>query len=227
VILPSLLLAVWPAFAQSSPVAGGVVSSKEWRVKRGAEKEEEFIGDVRYRTGATVFKSDWALYKHEAQTWDLRGRVAVDRTLESGDRVEARGDKAFARMKDKSGTMTDDNLVSFKRLPADGGEPDHAAGKKMEWAGRDKIALVGQARLWGPRLETWSDRADFADSTREVLLTGGRPVVRKFSGWAADDDWIGALKGDEVRAWQGQKRLAADGQVVGWLEFKGVKGLKQ
>lgn len=225
-MIAALLLCAVSAFGQGSPVAGGVVSSKEWRVKRGAEKEEEFIGDVRYRTGPSVIKSDWALYKHEAQTWELKGRVSVDRTLESGDRVDARGDRAFVRMKQKAGHMTSSSMVDFKRLPVDGSDPDFGEARRLEWTGRERISLIGEARLWGPRLESWSDRADYDGASNEILMTGGRPVVRKFSGWAPDDDWIGALKGDEVRAYQAQRRLSADGHVVGWLEFKRLKGPK-
>ena len=227
-ILSALLLAAPLAFGQGgSPVAGGVVSSKEWRVKRGAEKEEEFTGDVRYRTGPSVIRSDWALYKHEAQTWRLRGRVRVDRTMDSGDKVQAAGDDAFLRMKDRSGWLTDKDLVTFRREPADGGGADEGHGRRLEWQGRDRAALIGEARLWGPRLETWSDRIDYDDASGEILLSGGRPVLRKYANWSAEDDWTGALKGDRVRAWQARRALAADGGVVGWLEFKDIKGVKK
>lgn len=228
-IAPALLLLLAPlSFSQgSSPVAGGVVSSKEWRVRRGADKEEEFIGDVRYRTGASVIRSDWALYKHAAQTWQLRGHVKVDRALDSGDTVESVGDKAFAEMLKKTGWMTAEDRVAVTRTPADGTEPDRARARRLEWEGKTRGALIGEVHLWGPRLEGWADRADYDEPTGEILMTGGRPVTRKFAGWAADDDWSGALKGDTVRAWQSKRTLAADGKVVGWLEFKDVKGLKK
>jgi hypothetical protein len=228
VILASLLLAAPFAFGQgSSPVAGGVVSSKEWRVKRGVDKEEEFIGDVRYRTGPSVIRSDWALYKHGPQTWQLRGNVRVDRTLDSGDRVESSGDHAFFEMKKKAGWVTADDLVALKRTPADGTAPDFARAQRLEWKGKERGSLIGAVHLWGPRVESWSDRADWDEATGEILMTGGRPVARKFTGWNEDDDWAGALKGDTVRAWQSKRKLSADGKVVGWLEFKDVKGLKK
>lgn len=227
-IFPLALAAASLALGQpASPVAGGVVSSKEWRVKRGpGEKEEEFSGDVRYRTGPNVIRSDWALYKHEAQTWQLRGDVRVDRTMDSGDKVQAEGDKAFVTMKTQAGWLVGQDLVTFKREPADGTAADRGHAKRLEWQGRKRVALIDEARLWGPRLETWSDRVDYDDDSGEILLSGGRPVLRKFANWSADDDWNGALKGDTVRAWQGRRALSADGSVVGWLEFKDVKGLK-
>jgi hypothetical protein len=226
-ILPALLTLAPLLFAQgSSPVAGGVVSSKEWRVKRGETKEEEFIGDVRYRTGPTVIVSDWALYKHEPQTWQLRGGVKVDRKLDSGDLVEARGDRAFLDARTRAGWMTAADRIHFKRTPLEG-EPDRARAQRMDWEGRERISLSGQVHSWGPRLESWSDRADYADATGELKLTGGRPAMRKFAGWDAQDDWTGALKADQVSAWQSKRRLSADGGVVGWLEFDKSKGFSK
>src|SRR6266705_1018048 len=78
----------------ASPVAGSVVSSNEWKVRRGAEKEEEFIGDVRYRTGRTLLTADWALFRHATQDWRARGRVRVERMLDDGSALTADGDEA-------------------------------------------------------------------------------------------------------------------------------------
>lgn len=220
-----LLLLAAAAPAQNMPVAGGVVSSREWHVKRGAEKEEEFIGDVRYRTGATVIRSDWALFKHAAETWRLKGAVKVDRTLDSGDTAAARGDDAFFTMKDKSGWMTARDRVRFERAPADGTEADRALADRLEWKGRQRASLSGGVHLWGPRVEGWADRCDYDDATGELRFSGGRPVLRKFATWNESDDVAGALKADDVRAWQSKRRVEADGRVVGWLEFRDMKAL--
>ena len=221
--LLGLAAAAWPQ--ASSRVAGGVVSSREWRVHRGQQKEEEFTGEVRYRTGPNVVRCDWARYKHEPQTWQLRGHVAVDRKLESGDRVEVSGNRGFFDGRKRSGWLIADDQVSFSRTPADGSAPDLGKATRLEWQGREHASLVGLVHLWGPRLESWSDRADYSDETGELKLAGGRPVLWKFPGWDFDDDWSAALKADDVRAWRTQHRLVADGGVTGWLEFKDLKGI--
>lgn len=227
-MMPALLILAAPfVFGQaSSPVAGGVVSSKEWHVRRGVEKEEEFTGDVRYRFGPTLVLSDWALYKHEPQTWQLRGHVKVDHKLDSGGRIEAAGGKAFLDARSRCGWMTAEDRVAFTRTPLEGG-PDFGRAERLDWEDRRRATLTGSVHIWGPRVETWSDRADYEAETSELRLTGGRPVLRKFAGWSEDDDWSGAVKGDEVRAWQAQRRLSADGKVAGWLEFKDIKGFKK
>jgi hypothetical protein len=209
----------------TSRVAAGVISSQEWRVKRagGQAKEEEFTGEVRYRTGPNVVRCDWALYDHDKQVWRLRGHVATQRTLDSGDRVESSGDTGFFDADTKSGWMTARERVSFLRQPADGTQPDHGSAGRLEWRGRSRAWLEDRVRLWGPRADAWSERADYDDAGGELKLTGGRPVLRKHPAWDANDDWEGAVKADEVRAWQPQRRLAADGEVVGWLLFKDVK----
>jgi hypothetical protein len=225
-----LALAGASARAQSSArIAGGVVSSEEWRVKRagGEAKQEEFTGSVRYRTGPNVVRCDWALFEHEKQEWRLKGHVIADRTLDSGDRVQSAGDAGFLDMESKSGWLTARDRVTFARTPADGSPADHGSAGRFEWRGRRRAWLEDNVRLWGPRAQAWSDRADYDDATGEVKLSGGRPVLRKHPGWDPEDDWEGAVKADDVRAWQPQKRLVADGQVVGWMLFKDVKGRRR
>ncbi len=226
----AVLLALGAAPARAaSPVAGGVVMSREWRVHRGSDTVEDFTGEVRYHAGPTSVRCDAAVYRHNAETWQLHGDVSVERRLDSGDVARAEGQRAFMRMKDKSGWLVggdDSKRVDLMRTPAEGGAPDLGRADRLQWLGRD-ASLLGQVHLWGPRLECWSDRADFTDATNELNLTGGRPVLRKFPGWNDEDDWAGAVKADEVRAWQANRALAADGAVTGWLEFRTPKKAKR
>lgn len=212
----------------ASPVAGGVVRSDEWRVHRGSDTVEEFTGNVRYKTGATQVRCDWANYRHDADTWLLRGDVSVERRLDSGDLGRAQGQRAFLRMKDRSGWLVpgDGARLRLSRIPADGGDPDLGSAGRLDWKGQDAW-MTEQVHLWGPRLECWSDRADFDDASGEMRLTGGRPTLRKFPGWDEKDDLAGAVKADEVRAWQSRRALAADGAVTGWLEFATPKKAKR
>lgn len=223
--MTSLLLAALlssPAAAQSR-VAGGVVSSREWHVKRGEAKEEEFTGDVRYRTGASVVRCDWALYKHEPQTWQLRGHVSLDRKLDSGDRALVSGDQGFYDGIKKSGWVSAGDRVAFSREPADGSEPDRGTAKRLDFEGGRTARLSGDVRTWGPRADTWSDHADYDHGTGAMTLTGGRPVLDKKPGWDAGDEWAGAVKADEVRTWRARRRVEAEGRVQGWLEFKNAR----
>ena len=214
-----LLLAPSLAWGQPARTAGGVVRSDEWRVMRNPEKQEEFIGNVRYRSGASVMNGDWALYKHLPQTWQVKGNVKISHKLESGETLDALGDQGFMEQRTRAGWLRADDRVVLKRTPVEG-QPDHARAKQAEWQGREVSVLTGLVHLWGPRLEAWADRAQYTQATSALLLTGGRPVVRKFPGWDAKDEFSGAVKGDEVRAWRAEKKMSADGNVSGWLEFK-------
>ena len=160
--------------------------------------------------------NDWALYKHPPQTWQVKGNVKISHKLESGE-PHALGDQGFMEQR-WTGWLRDDRVV-LKRTPVEG-QPDHARAKQAEWQGREVSVLTGLVHLWGPRLEAWADRAQYTQATSALLLTGGRPVVRKFPGWDAKDEFSGAVKGDEVRAWRAEKKMSADGNVSGWLEFK-------
>ncbi len=213
----SLFSAV-PARAASA-VAGSVVSSKEWKVRRGEQKEEEFIGDVRYRSGATIFNADWALFKHASQSWRAKGRVKVEHLLESGDDLVAHGDEAVYDQVSQKGTMTAKKDVTFDRTPRDE-ETDHGRADRVEWSGKDQIAAIGSVRLWGTRMLTWSDRADFANDERTLKLTGNRPVLVKLAGFdPTSSDWVGALQGDTITSYETPRRLTADGRARGWLDF--------
>ena len=221
------LLARPCAAKDTGPVAGAAVSSREWKVRRGKdEKEEEFIGNVRYKAADTAFSSDWALYRHKADAWKARGRVKVARILSSGDTVEAKGDEGAFSKKTGKGTLTAKERVEFTRTPP-AGEPDHGTAERMEWQGEDKATLIGSVHFWGPRLETWSDRADYEHPTGELTLTGGRPVLYKLGPLAAaapteaekKDDWVGAVKGDVIKAYDKPRRVSADGKTSGWINF--------
>ncbi|MBI3553282.1 MAG: hypothetical protein HY077_12375 [Elusimicrobia bacterium] len=218
-ILLVLLLALRAPAQAAGPVAGSVVSSKEWKVRRGAEKEEEFIGDVRYRSGRTIFTSDWALFKHATQAWQAKGKVRVESLLEDGDSMAAQGDQAVFSQQTEKGGLTGKDGVEFTRTPRDE-EPDHGRSARLEWEGKNRVAAVDGVRLWGPRLEAWADRADYDRFSGDLKLSGHRPVLLKLPGFdESSSDWVGALQGDSVNAYQNPRRLTADGKARGWLDF--------
>lgn len=218
-----LLLALWlaPGLAASeSPrVAGGVVRSREWKVRRAPEKEEEFSGDVSYRGSETLIRADWALYRHASESWRARGKVRIERKLASGDLVAAEGEEALYDQKSRKGSLWGPGRVSFKRSPPEG-DPDLGEAGRVDWTGREKVVLTGEVRLWGPRLEAWAERAEYDRTAGSLALSGGRPVLRKLEGWGpAGEDWTGAVKAEGITATESPRRLSADGKAAGWLRF--------
>lgn len=225
-LLAALLLApaaraASEARSQSAqPVAGSVVRSKEWIVRRGKAREEEFIGDVRYDSSGVKLSADWALFQQASKDWKARGGVVLRKDLENGDVIVARGQTARYSEATKAGALepAPGARIPFTRTPADGTEPDHGEGEHLTWRGEEWAALSGRARVWGPRLQAWADVARYEPPARKLSLRGGRPVARKVD---EDGGWTTALKADEIDAIDSPRRLQARGRVRGWLIFKG------
>ena len=201
-----------------------VVRSKEWVVRRGKQKEEEFIGDVRYQSAGTQLTADWALYRHGPKDWNAKGKVKVRKELSNGDLIEARGEQARYDETARAGRLepAPGKRVSFARTPAEGGPPDEGEGDRLSWEGEDAALLSGRARGWGPRAEFWSDEARWTARDRSLRLSGHRPVLHKLEG-----EWTIALKADRIQATDSPRRIAADGSVRGWIYFKDREKLKR
>jgi lipopolysaccharide export system protein LptA len=219
-LLLAVLLPAPAARAQSAqPVAGSVVRSKEWIVRRGKTREEEFIGDVRYDSSGVRLSSDWALFQQASRDWKARGNVVLRKDLANGDVIVARGRTARYSEADKAGALepAPGERIPFTRTPADGSEPDHGEGERLTWRGEEWAALSGRARVWGPRLQAWADTARYEPPAKTLSLRGGRPVARKVD---EEGGWTTALKADEIDAVDSPRRLRARGKVRGWLIFK-------
>jgi hypothetical protein len=224
-ILP-LLLALLPAPARAaSPmqVAGSVVRSKEWVIRRGATKEEEFVGDVRYNAAGSSFSSDWALFKHADRSWLAKGSVLLRRRLSDGSELEARGERAGHNEGTKRGFLeaAAGKRVVFKRTPP-GQAPDHGDSARADWDGENSLTLTGTVKVWGPRLELAADEAVYDRSMGRLTLRGGRPVVHKLVG-----DWTTAVKADHIVATDAPRRIEAQGKAQGWLVFGDQAKLKE
>ncbi len=225
-ILAFLLLAASARAAGPAAVAGSVVRSKEWVVRRGKSQEEEFIGDVRYSASKTLLSADWALYRHAEKDWKARGHVGLRKELAGGDVLEAQGEAAHFDEASQAGTLAPapGSRVNFKRTPSDGTDADRGEGSRLKWEGDRAATLEGRARVWGPRLEAWADAVRWQRPDRRLILRGGRPVLRKIE---EEGGWITALKADEVEATDSPRRIEARGGVVGWLVFTDEKKLKE
>ena len=223
-ILPLLLLLAPPRAALAEPAtsvaastsaAGSVVRSKEWIVRRGKSREEEFIGEVRYDSAGTNLSADWALYRQGPNDWKARGHIAVRRELSGGDVVETVGEKAWYDENTLKGRLepAPGARIPLLHTPPEGG-PDHAEGDHLTWIGETVGVLSGRARGWGPRGEFWADTAryDRELSTRSVTLGGARPVIHNFQG--GDD---AGLKADTIVVFDAPRRAVASGRVLGWV----------
>lgn len=212
-----------PAYA-AAPTAAGVVRSKEWIVRRGENREEEFVGDVRYESAGSRLTADWALYRHASKLWKARGNIVVVRRLEDGAVLEARGEKASFSEDGRGGMLepSPGGRVRFKRQLPGGSEPDLGEGDRLAWMDADSAVLSGRVRVWGPRADAWSDTATWRRGTGELALEGGRPVLRKKEG-----DWTLAIKAEGVQASEAPRVIKARGRVKGWLQFRDQEKLKR
>lgn len=218
-----LALALSPA-ADAATTAAGVVRSREWVVRRGEKREEEFVGDVRYESAGTKLTADWALYQHAAKSWKARGSIVVVRRLEDGTVLEAKGETATFAEDGRGGVLLPGpgGRVRFKRQPPDGTDPDLGEGDRLDWTSTDSAVLSGSVRVSGPRADGWGDTATWNRATGAVTLAGGRPVLRKKEG-----DWTLAIKAEETRATEAPRRIASQGKVRGWLQFHDAEKLKR
>lgn len=216
-----LFLAATAVYAAKAPnpLASSLVSSDEVRIRRSPTKLEEFVGHVRYRARSNLMQADWALYDHADQRWSARGNVLTEHRFLNGDRLQIKGDRVVYDMVSERGELfgPKGKPVALTRIGEDGLR-DFGAAERLEWEGKNRLALVGETHFWGAKLESWSDRADLKPARKTLELTGGRPVLRNFEG-----SWIGAIKAEQITALDDPRRIKADGKVRGWIEFKKKK----
>ncbi len=206
----------------SPALVGSLVKSKEWRIIRKPERIEEFIGDVRYWTSERVIQVDWARFRHKTRTWEFRGNLEIEHTVQGGGGVmKARGHEGFYDQAREKGSVKPEpgELIEFILTRKDGEHQGEA--RLFKWKTGKFATLLGDVHVSGPIIDSWSDQADF-DWENDVLhLTGGRPVFRY-----ASPTWIGAFQAERIKASrvpalgpQGHI-LEADEKVKGWIRFK-------
>lgn len=213
-ILPLLLLLAPPP-ARAASVAGAVVRSKEWVVRRGAKREEEFIGGVRYDAAGTHLSADWALYRQTSKDWQVKGNIFARKEFPDGDAVETRGESAWYDQASQAGRLEPaaGGRVTVLRTPAQGGA-DRAEGDHLSWEGQNAGVLSGRARGWGDRGEFWAETARYErrPAGQTLTLSGARPVAHNFEGTAD-----AALKADRIVVSGPPRRVSAAGGAFGWI----------
>ncbi len=236
--------------SHAGPVAGAVVTSSEWDVKRGKDTIEDFSGNVHYHSGPNQIWSDWARFDHALQNWIFKGHVKALHVEESGTVLKAYGSKGsyneatqkgwlLPSPKQKQVLLIHEPLNSF---------PGHATANKINWVGTAKTTLTGRVHAQEGQMESWSDKAVILESPakqegcslRRVTLSGNRPVAVKSR--QDPKDWTGAVKADRLKTFEphpsnqessdssdvcGENRYVAMGHARGWIVFKNSKKRKK
>ncbi|MBI4677913.1 MAG: hypothetical protein HY748_10055 [Elusimicrobia bacterium] len=209
--------------ASTAPLAASFVSSKEWKMRRSPVKEEEFTGEVRYWTYSRFVRADWALYRHDDETWEARGNIRGEHTLPRGRGVfEVFGERAVFDQKRRKGSLTGKRGYVDVVLTSADGFKDFGRAGRLAWELDRSASLLDGVRLWGERVDAWADRADYDWEKAALTLSGGRPVLHKKFG-----DWTAAVKADTVTALDAaaqSRHLRAQGRVRGWIEFRKYAG---
>ena len=216
----------FPVYAsKGDPLAGTVVRSKEYVVRRSPHKVEEFIGDVYYRSGDRQIRSDWAEFDHQSQLWKLRGHIDGLLRLKDGTLVQLWGEQAEHSEKTGRGWLREkdaEHPVRFEH--GEGSDIDRGTAERLEWDEKASRAWAkGNVHVWGERGEAEAEVAEYHHDERLLTLTGRRPVIIHH-----EPKWSGALQADHVRALEGERRLQGDGRVQGWIVFENLResGLK-
>ncbi len=236
--------------AYAEPVAGAVVTSSEWNVKRGKNTIEDFSGHVHYHSGANQIWSNWARFDHALQNWVFRGHVKARHIEESGTILKAYGDKGAYNQATQTGWLIPSpkqKQVLLIHEPLNR-FPGRATANKISWVGTSKTTLTGRVHAQEAQMESWSDKAVILEnpgkitgcSLRRVTLSGHRPVAVKSR--QDPKDWTGAVKADRLKTFEpylsnqessdssdicGESRYVALGHARGWIVFKNSKKSKK
>ncbi len=236
--------------ARAEQVAGAVVTSKEWDVKRGKNTIENFSGDVHYHSGPNQIWSDWARFNHALQDWLFKGHVKAFHIEDSGTVLKAYGEKGGYNQATQKGWLkpsAKQKQVLLIRQPLNE-FPGHATADKVRWVGTSKTTLDGHVHAQNLQTESWSDKSVILEnpgdkpgcSLRRVTLSGSRPVAVKFR--QAPKDWTGAVKADQLKMFEphlsnqegsdgsdvcGESRYVALGHARGWMVFQNSKKRKK
>ncbi|MFA6029003.1 MAG: hypothetical protein WC969_04015 [Elusimicrobiota bacterium] len=219
-----LLLCLPAAAEEGSPLVGTVVRSREYVVRRAPRKQEEFIGDVRYRRATRSFRADWALFDHLSQFWRLRGAIRGEEHYDDGGLLGLEGQEAVHDLRTGLGSMrgkdeTDPVVVTrggplrvSLPTPLEG---DRAVGRVLVWDEKSRTArLSGSVRVEGLYGDAAAEEALYRHEDRTLTLSGGPPYVApREKGWSA------AAQADLIRATSEPRRLRAEGGVHGWIHF--------
>ena len=122
------------AAAEKDPVTSFVKSGRMNVRRSEGSQVTEFSGDVRYRRDSRSLDADWGLFDQQAGLVQARGKVLVAERLNSGERVEARGERGEYDLRRKRGRLDParGGRVELTRERAGGGL-DAASADALRW----------------------------------------------------------------------------------------------
>lgn len=227
-------------------LAGLVVRSDDYAIRRGDEVVEEWTGNVVYRRQGQELSSDRAERRHARDQWRARGRVRGSWKFKDGSGLKAQGEEATHDGERNAGTLRPQpgRLLSFELQSKGQSEPDRGEAGELSWdLPADAFRLSGDVRTWGPSGRVWAERAVYDRSKSSLVLAGNRPVLvsgsaalrekttgkprprvesRKDGAAAERRDWNGAVQADRIEAVENPRRILAKGAVKGWVVFEGA-----
>ena len=211
-----LLLAPGLCFSEStSKIAGGVVQSDEWVVRRD-KQEEEFLGHVRFDRARDHLQADWALYQKTLDLWRVKGNLHGRRETPKGETWNVWADEGEYQMKSRDARLRGTrSRLRFERsfLHKGAAAVWHGAAQEAVLDGaKREVRLSGDVTLDGDDILLRSREAVYDQDTREGAFQGGRPVAR-FAG----EKYIGARQADTLTLDESPRRVAATGSVRGWF----------
>lgn len=213
--LALLLLAAGGLRAEEGGLAGAVIRSDQWTVRR-AKDQEEFTGNVSYRNEGKTFTSDWALWDKKRRLFFSRGHSYAQRTTPAGDTIEAWSEQARYDITEQNGSAwsEDGTGVRFKRTTADGQIMHGTAEKASYTSASQELTLENSVRLFGSSQTARSERAVYNSPAKTLLLTGGPPIVE-----FADAKQTGAMQGQEIELHPDEGIAKARTHVRGWIHW--------
>ncbi len=227
---------------------GGVVRSDKWTIRK-TKGEEEFEGNVSYKQGGYLFKSDKAVYNKKENKWRAYGNIYSRKTWETGAETECLSDRSEYLSDGMQGAAFSEN--SGKQVRIIHSDPGYGKwlgfSDRALWNGKENLLTLagktmiikdtqaaGALQTAGKRkntagkelnikyLKTLSDTAIYDHSNAQMLFSGGRPVIH-----AVNDEYSFAVQGDAVKILKSEEKMTVSGGTRGWIVPKDSKGSKR
>lgn len=217
-VLPPRLHAYASSAKKTPSLAGGVVRSEKWTIRRD-KGEEEFEGNVSYHKDEYDFKSDWALYRKKQGHWQARGSLVGVRTWENGNRTECYGSRGEYFQNTGEGAVFSDPPERVRIVHHDllEGTWQSFSDKALANEKESLLTLSGNVATHGDKSHSLSDTAVYDNTTSMITFTGGPPVV-----WGLRDNYTIALQARIIKVFRSAGDMKASGNVRGW--FRDEKG---
>ncbi len=198
-------------------LAGSVVSSDKWIIRR-EKGEEEFQGNVFYRQGGYRFKSDWALYLKKTGQWKASGNVYGSTVWDNGARTECYGDLGEYFQDTGQGAIFSDKDSVRGRVEVIHYEPDRAPLHSYSVRAtlnkpESLLTFLDDVLIRDDTTQAQSDNAVYDNLTSIFTLSGGYPVA-----YGAKEDYTFAIQGDLIKIYRKPvEKMTVSGRVQGWV----------